>query len=116
MTIDEAIKHAEEVAQRLENSHKRDLMCEDDERCAKEHRQLAEWLKELKAYREREERAIRNRFPMVQEERMTREEAITIIKNLKNYLRNEDKVKDKKLHEDVYTALDTAIEVMGDKT
>ena len=47
---------------------------------------------------------------------MTREETIAIIKNLKNYLRNEDKVKDKKLHEDVYTALDTAIEVMGDKT
>lgn len=54
MTLDEAIKHAEGVAERLENSHKRDWMGEDDERCAKEHRQLAEWLKELKAYRERE--------------------------------------------------------------
>ena len=36
MSIDEAIKHAEEVA----NSS-----CE---KCAEEHRQLAEWLKELK--------------------------------------------------------------------
>ena len=26
-------------------------MGEDDERCASEHRQLAEWLKELKTYR-----------------------------------------------------------------
>ena len=52
MTLDEAIIHAEEVAERLENSHKRDWMCEDDERCAKEHRQLAAWLKELKAYKE----------------------------------------------------------------
>jgi hypothetical protein len=46
---------------------------------------------------------------------MTREEAIAIIKNLKNYLRNEDKVKDKKLHEDVYTALDMAIKVMKEE-
>ena len=52
MTLDEAIRHAEEVAERLENSHKRDWMCEDDERCAKEHRQLAAWLKELKEYKE----------------------------------------------------------------
>ena len=65
MTLDEAIKHAEEVAERLENSHKRDWMCEDDERCAEEHRRLADWLKELKAYREREQKAIRNRCPMV---------------------------------------------------
>ena len=46
---------------------------------------------------------------------MTREEAMAIIKNLKNYLRNEDKVKDKKLHEDVYTALDMATEVMKEE-
>lgn len=52
MTLDEAIIHAETVAERLENSHKRDWMCEDDERCAKEHRQLAAWLKELKQLRE----------------------------------------------------------------
>ena len=43
MTIDEAIKHAEEVA---EEQVKR---CE---KCAEEHRQLAEWLKELKQLRE----------------------------------------------------------------
>lgn len=65
MTIDEAIKHAEEVAERLENSHKRDWMCEDDERCAEEHRQIAEWLKELKVYWKREQKEIRNRCPMV---------------------------------------------------
>ena len=47
MTLEEAIKHAEEVAERLENSCKRDWMGEDDKRCAKEHRQLAEWLTEL---------------------------------------------------------------------
>ena len=44
MTLDEAIKHAEEVA---------DTPCFTDEeaKCYSEHRQLAEWLKELKAYR-----------------------------------------------------------------
>ena len=46
---------------------------------------------------------------------MTREEAMAIIKNLKNYLGNEDKVKDTKLHEDVYTALDMAIETMKEE-
>lgn len=41
MTLDEAIKHCEEVAE--------------------EHRQLAEWLRELKAYREAREEIIRKR-------------------------------------------------------
>lgn len=40
MTLDEAIKHAEEKAD--------ELGCTE---CANEHRQLAEWLKELKKYR-----------------------------------------------------------------
>ena len=52
MTLDEAIKHCEEVAKRLENSCKRDWMGENDKRCASEHRQLAEWLKELKMLKE----------------------------------------------------------------
>ena len=45
MNLDEAIKHCEEVA---------DTPCFTDEeaRCYTEHRQLAEWLKELKAYKE----------------------------------------------------------------
>ena len=54
MTIDSAIAHSEEVAATTK--------CKE---CAEEHRQLAEWLKELKAYREREQKAIRKRCPMV---------------------------------------------------
>lgn len=71
MTIDEAIKHAEEVAE--ENQRVVDtgivcgdvtidmLYCDDTEmieehlanyqKCTKTHRQLAEWLRELKKYR-----------------------------------------------------------------
>ena len=49
-SLEEAIKHCEEVVERLENSCKRDWMSEDDERCASEHRQLAEWLKKLQKY------------------------------------------------------------------
>jgi hypothetical protein len=52
MTLDEAIKHCNEVAERLEGKNGyayTDVTCEE---CAKEHRQLAEWLKELKAYRD----------------------------------------------------------------
>ena len=58
MTINEAIKHCEEVAEEQEN--KFSISGEflgnnaDCKECASEHRQLAEWLRELKAYREAE--------------------------------------------------------------
>lgn len=65
MNIDEAIKHCEEKAEELEKRVK-PYQCEainkklykvnkkewdDCLECAKEHRQLAKWLKELKAFR-----------------------------------------------------------------
>lgn len=63
MTLDEAIKHAEEVAKRKESDLKvyeginedRPLFLKEEnecKKCAEEHRQLAEWLRELKAVRE----------------------------------------------------------------
>ena len=54
MTLDEAIKHAEEVAEEKEEQaweaqlQEEYRTCKD---CAQEHRQLAEWLKELKQLR-----------------------------------------------------------------
>lgn len=56
MTLDEAIKHCEEVAEEQEWQAYKSLSRTDDEKmscleCAKEHRQLAEWLRELKKYR-----------------------------------------------------------------
>ena len=64
MTLDEAIKHAEEVANiEAENAEWFNLGDDSSEmfrekyekckECAEEHRQLAEWLKELKDYKER---------------------------------------------------------------
>lgn len=65
MTLDEAIKHAEDVAEEKFDSAvcildktnsdvalSKALECK---KCAEEHRQLAEWLKELKRYRESDE-------------------------------------------------------------
>lgn len=68
MTLDGAIKHAEEVAEEQDKlckryddasgysrSHNESIRVADAkwcERCAKEHRQLAEWLKELKQLRQ----------------------------------------------------------------
>jgi len=63
MTLDEAIKHAEEVAEknerRAESVRNRPISSADFyheeescSKCAEEHRQLAEWLKELKTSRE----------------------------------------------------------------
>lgn len=61
MTLEEAIKHAEEVAEEKENEaqdleySKLDWKYEANQcsKCSEEHRQLAKWLKELKNYRER---------------------------------------------------------------
>lgn len=57
MTLEEAIRHCEEVAEL--NEHIATTFPEDGPadiekcaECADEHRQLAEWLKELKALRE----------------------------------------------------------------
>ena len=58
MTLDEAIKHAEEVADAKEKKacNLYDAKNYEESReciwCAEEHRQLAEWLKELKEWRE----------------------------------------------------------------
>lgn len=62
MTLEEAIKHCEEKAEELEEAAWENRLqfetletiskCEE---CAKEHRQLAEWLKELKAWRKYDE-------------------------------------------------------------
>ena len=58
MTLEEAIKHAEEVAEtndhlanQYSNKNQNHPVEKWDscERCAAEHRQLAEWLKELKS-------------------------------------------------------------------
>lgn len=57
MTIEEAIKHAEEVANKCQNfvtAHKEDRelgFVQRTEKCADEHRQLAEWLKKLLEYK-----------------------------------------------------------------
>lgn len=54
MTLDEAIKHCEEVAEenegmcRVEEAMGLGLQNAEMMKCASEHRQLAEWLKELK--------------------------------------------------------------------
>ena len=62
MTLDEAIRHCEEKAEELEKEagFETDYECykmSDEERescivCAKEHRQLAEWLKQLETVKE----------------------------------------------------------------
>ena len=53
MTIDEAIKHCEEVAERYERMEDSpdDKLREECLQCTADHRQLAEWLKELKELR-----------------------------------------------------------------
>jgi hypothetical protein len=62
MTLEEAILHAEEVAEEQKEKAKEGRLqfetwdyiskCEE---CASEHRQLAEWLKELKDYKDRQD-------------------------------------------------------------
>jgi hypothetical protein len=62
MSLEEAIKHCKEKAEELERRAEEVAMNDAEgvyqpqvgrcRECASEHRQLAEWLRELKAYRE----------------------------------------------------------------
>ena len=58
MTLDEAILHAREVAERNRKQYKNcpsdrtDIRYQTCEECAEEHEQLAEWLEELKFIRQ----------------------------------------------------------------
>lgn len=75
MTIEEAIKHCEEVAGEQEKKAKAQnpFYAETMKKCfecANEHRQLAEWLKELKAYKDFEDKGyIMCRFEVAQDDR-----------------------------------------------
>lgn len=91
MSLDEAIKHAEEVAE--ENQAIVDS-CDyygenmaKCEKCAEEHRQLAEWLKELKELRgkyarlRRECNEVIGEFAGLGRQRMTEDEKIDFLVN-----------------------------------
>lgn len=58
MTLEQAIKHCEEKAEELrkkaEFAEEGNYRKEDCFECAREHEQLAEWLKELKVRRDEE--------------------------------------------------------------
>ena len=65
LSIDEAITHAREVAERNRKQFKncpadsRDSEHQTCEQCAEEHEQLAEWLEELKDYRDKNNMVVR---------------------------------------------------------
>lgn len=71
LTLDEAIKHAKEVADMNYNDAEKfdsndsveNYMKANCMECAKEHEQLAEWLEELKSYKEAEEQGLLVRLP-----------------------------------------------------
>ena len=68
MTLDEAIKHCEEVVEEQEKKSCDLYENQDYEKskdciwCAKEHRQLAEWLRELKRLREEQKDVYTNGY------------------------------------------------------
>lgn len=58
MTIEEAIRRIEDVVKRNEEMAERDITYREIDpwkRSTEEHRQLAEWLKELKSFKEKDE-------------------------------------------------------------
>ena len=55
MTIDEAIKHCEEYVEQYEKKAMLTCVTLEQCKCAEEHYHLAEWLKELKHYKEQPE-------------------------------------------------------------
>lgn len=79
-SLEEAIKHCEEVAEKKEKECKWISGSEDAgmngalaktfAECASEHRQLAEWLRELKAYKDFEDKGyVMCRFEVAQDDR-----------------------------------------------
>ena len=70
LTIDEAIAHAKEIAEKnYRGADFESIDYIDDDiktnciKCAEEHMQLAEWLEELKSYKEAEEQGLLVRLP-----------------------------------------------------
>ena len=70
MLIDEAIEHAREVAEIQRNNDKLNKTLgksspyynTDCIKCAEEHEQLADWLEELKEYKENQHRNLRHMY------------------------------------------------------
>lgn len=71
LTLDEAIKHAKEVADMNYNDAEKfdsndsveNYMKANYMKCAEQHEKLAEWLEELKSYKEAEEQGLLVRLP-----------------------------------------------------
>ena len=70
LTLEDAITHAKEVAEknyRCANFESIDSIDDDIKtnciKCAEEHEQLADWLEELKSYKEAEEYGLLVRLP-----------------------------------------------------
>ena len=71
LTLDEAIKHAKEVADMNYNDAEKfdsndsveNYMKANCIKCTEEHEQLAEWLEELKSYKDLEEQGLLVRLP-----------------------------------------------------
>lgn len=70
LTLEEAIVHAKEVAEKnYRGADFESIDSVDDDikanciKCAEEHMQLAEWLEELKSYKEAEEQGLLVRLP-----------------------------------------------------
>ena len=70
LTLEEAIAHAKEITEKnYRGAEFESIDSIDDDiktnciKCAKEHEQLAEWLKELKSYKEAEKQGLLVRLP-----------------------------------------------------
>lgn len=70
LTLEDAISHAKEVAEKNYRGAKFESIDSVDDdiktnciKCAEEHMQLAEWLKELKSYKDLEEQGLLVRLP-----------------------------------------------------
>lgn len=70
LTLDEAIKHAKEVAKQkyiegmLCHANPDDGLLDGCIKCADEHEQLAKWLEELKVYKDLEEQGLLIKLPV----------------------------------------------------
>lgn len=90
LTLDEAIKHAKEVAKtnRAEATYNFPNLKEYYDNClecANQHNQLAEWFEELKSYKDLEEQGLLVRLPCKAEDTVYVDSAILPIENMECY-------------------------------
>ena len=122
LTLDEAIKHCLETAEQLEERANTPYKCEDSElqdnacrECAADHRQLAEWLTELKEAKQLLKAAVKD-FAKLDRENAKNKNCMMPEMHCADCPLNRDSVDDRAEPCHSWRYADEALKLLGDDT